>query len=72
MRKVVLITVLILLLWLVLAWFIGTWLGLHGGVLWGLRISLWVLGLITAGFVIWFFWRKAKQERELEEGMDAN
>ncbi|MGJ5817084.1 ImcF-related family protein [Paludibaculum fermentans] len=72
MRKVVLITILILLLWLVLAWFIGSWLGLHGGILWGLRISLWVIGLLTAGFVIWFFRRKARLEREREEGLDVN
>lgn len=71
MRKVILITVLVLLLWLVLIWFLGSMLGLHGGMLWGLRISLWLIGMLTAGLVIWFFWRKKKLERELEEGVEA-
>ncbi|WP_321469813.1 ImcF-related family protein [uncultured Paludibaculum sp.] len=72
MRKVILITVLILLLWKALVWFLGSALGLHGGMLWGLRISLWFIGLLSAGLVIWFFWRKAKLERENEEGMEQS
>lgn len=72
MRKVIIITVLVVLLWMVLVWFLGSKLGLHGGVLWGLRISLWLIGLLSAGLVVWFFWRKKKLERELEEGVEAS
>lgn len=39
----------VLILWLVLAWFLGTWLHLHGANLWILRGGLALLGL--AGFV---------------------
>ena len=43
-----------LILWLVLCWFIGTWLHLHGENLWLLRIGLAVLGL--AGFAGYLWW----------------
>jgi type VI secretion system protein ImpL len=42
-----------LILWLVLSWFAGTWLHLHGSNLWLLRIGLAVLGLAGFGGYLW-------------------
>jgi type VI secretion system protein ImpL len=48
---------LVLILWLVLCWFIGTWLHLHGTNLWVLRIGLAVLGLAGFAGYLWFEYR---------------
>ena len=61
MRKVVIITVVILLLFLILAWFIPGLIGLAGGKMWILRASLWLIGIIGAAVVVWFFWNQRKQ-----------
>jgi type VI secretion system protein ImpL len=42
-----------LILWLVLCWFIGSWLHLHGSNLWLLRIGLAVLGLAGFAGYLW-------------------
>jgi len=47
----------VLLVYLVLAWFLGTWLKLHGSDLWILRAGLTLIGLASAAIFIWFFRR---------------
>ncbi len=42
------------LLFVVLVWFVGSWVGLTGGRLWALRIGLWLLGAAAAGVALWF------------------
>src|ERR1700752_192555 len=54
------ITVAVLLIYLVLAWFLGTWANPPGAGIWVLRIGLWLLGLLGAGFSVWWFRRQAK------------
>ncbi len=49
------ITAIVLLLYLVLVWFIGTWLRLHGVSLWLLRGFLTLFGLVGAGTFLWFY-----------------
>ena len=49
------ITAIVLAVYLVLVWFIGTWLHLHGASLWGLRALLWLLGVAGAGAFVWFY-----------------
>jgi type VI secretion system protein ImpL len=53
--KIWLIVIACLLVFLVLAWFAGTWFGLHGRDLWILRGGLAVLGLIAAIGALVFF-----------------
>ena len=48
------VTAVVLLGYIVLAWFVGTWLHLHGVQLWVLRVLLWLIGFIGAGAFIWF------------------
>jgi type VI secretion system protein ImpL len=50
----------VLVIWLMLGWFAGSWLGLHGNSLWILRIGLAVLGLIAFGAFLW--WAKAREQ----------
>ncbi len=66
MRKVILITAAVFVVYGILAFFTGNWIGLEGSKLWILRAALWALGLAAAGIVIWFIWNKKKQE-EAEE-----
>jgi type VI secretion system protein ImpL len=49
-----------LLVYLILSWFLGTWLNLKGSDLWILRGGLALLGLIAAGSFLWFY-RRSKQ-----------
>ena len=49
-----LITGAVLLVYLVLAWLLGGWLGLEGTQLWVLRIGLMLIGVAAAGAVIWY------------------
>ena len=44
----------VLLAYLVLAWFLGLWLHLHGSDLWILRGGLAFLGVVGAGIFLWF------------------
>ena len=50
--------------WLVLAWFTGTWLHLHGSSLWILRIALAVIGVAAFIVIIWWFRFRAKERIE--------
>ncbi len=50
-----LVTGLAYLVYAILAWFLGSWLALTSASLWLLRFGLWVLGLVAAGLVVWFF-----------------
>jgi len=50
-----LVTGLAYLVYAILAWLLGSWLALTGASLWLLRFGLWVLGLVAAGLVVWFF-----------------
>jgi type VI secretion system protein ImpL len=51
---VYLTTAAVLLPYLILSWFLGSWLKLSGSDLWILRIGLSVLGLFAAGVFVWF------------------
>ena len=59
----------ILILWLVLCWFIGSWLHLHGSNLWLLRIGLAVLGL--AGFA-GFLWLHSRSQESAAGGDEVD
>ena len=58
---VYLATGIILLAYLVLVWFLGGWLHLHGSDIWILRGGLAFVGLIAAGSFLWFY-RKSKAD----------
>lgn len=45
----------VLLIYLILAWFTGTWLRVSGSSLWWLRIALSMLGLAGAGLFLWWY-----------------
>src|ERR1017187_3706758 len=63
----------ILLAYLVLVWFLGGWLHLHGSDIWILRGGLAFVGLIAAGSFLWFY-RKSKADEagpESESGLVA-
>lgn len=47
-------TGLLLLAYLILSWFMGSWLHLKGSDLWVLRIGLAVVGFLAAGIFLWF------------------
>lgn len=49
------ITGVVLLVYLVLVWFIGIWMHMHGAALWALRGLLALFGLVGAGTFIWFY-----------------
>ena len=53
MRKHYLVTAAVLLVWIVLAWMIGSWLKLTGRDLWLLRGGLILIGLVGAGGYLW-------------------
>jgi type VI secretion system protein ImpL len=50
-----------LLVYLVLAWFAGSWIGLQGSDLWILRVGLAVIGIAAAATIAWFC---RKQDRQ--------
>jgi type VI secretion system protein ImpL len=59
------------LVWLILAWFLGSWLHLQGSSLWVLRIALAVIGAIALAALIWWFIlkdRESAQESAQEAG----
>jgi type VI secretion system protein ImpL len=63
---VYLVTGLVLLVYLVLVWFLGTWMHPPGASIWILRGGLWLIGLIAAGSFLWFFLRSKADESEGE------
>jgi len=52
-----------LLIYLILVWFLGSWLKLSGSDLWILRGALALVGLIAAASVLWFY-RRSKDNGE--------
>jgi type VI secretion system protein ImpL len=56
------VTAVLLIVYLALAWFAGTLIGLNGARLWVLRIALSIIGFVAAGLFLWFE-RKLKRER---------
>ena len=58
--NIYLVTGLVLLVYLVVVWFLGTLLHLQGSNLWILRVGLWVIGIAAAGVFLWF---KRKEQR---------
>ncbi len=57
----------VLLVYLVLVWFFAGWLNPPGSGVWVLRIGLWFIGLIGAGFTAWWIHRQ-----KAAEGSDAS
>ena len=55
-----------LTVWLVLSWFIASWLHLQGSSLWILRILLAVIGIAAFATVVWWF---REQDKETSAGM---
>ena len=60
--NIYLVTGAVLLVYLVIVWFLGNLLNLHGRDLWVLRISLSIIGLIAAAVFLWFK-RKEQQQQ---------
>src|SRR5579863_4539553 len=58
----------VLLVYLVLVWFFAGWLNPPGSGIWVLRIGLWLIGLLGAGFTVWWIRRQAAAE----EGGEAS
>src|SRR5689334_14244684 len=50
----------VLLAYLILVWFLGNLLHLHGRDIWVLRIGLGVIGMLGAGVFLWFKHREQK------------
>jgi type VI secretion system protein ImpL len=67
---VYLVTGVILLVYLVLVWFLGTWMHPPGAGIWILRGGLALIGLIAAGSFLWFY-RKAKAAESGSENAPA-
>ncbi len=65
------IAALALIVWLVLAWFIGSWLHLQGSSLWILRIALAFIGVAAFIVLIWWFLVKDKEHTEMSPGAGA-
>jgi type VI secretion system protein ImpL len=65
-----LVTGLILLVYLILAWFLGSWLHLYGWDVWILRGALALIGLLAAVATIWYF-RKIRAARAASEDESA-
>ena len=55
----------VLLIWLILAWFIGTWLHPRDAGIWILRGGLALLGLIGGGIFLWFHHKTQSQQSGL-------
>ena len=60
-----------LIIWLVLAWFLPSWLHLQGSHLWILRIILAVLGIAAFITLVWWF-RVQDKERAAESAQGAS
>ncbi len=61
---VFLVTGAVLVVYLVVVWFIGTWLQLRGFDLWMLRGALWLIGLVAAGTFLWFHHKKKSAQAD--------
>ena len=49
----------VLLVYLLLVWFFAGWLNPPGSGVWVLRIGLWLIGLLGAGFTVWWLRRRS-------------
>ena len=65
------IAAIVLIGWLVLDWFIGSWLHLQGSSLWILRIALALIGVAAFVIVIWWFRIRDKERAEMTPGSGA-
>ncbi|MGD0758078.1 MAG: hypothetical protein ABR921_04165, partial [Candidatus Sulfotelmatobacter sp.] len=65
-----LVTALVLLVYLVLVWFLGRWLPLHGSDVWILRGVLAFLGLVGAGVAFWYQYQIKKAKEKEAAGED--
>jgi len=61
MKKVIVIVAPVLLAYLLLTFFTGNRFGIQGAKLWILRGALWLIGIVAAAVVVWFFWDKEKK-----------
>jgi len=68
---VYLATAIVLVLYLVLAWFVGDWLHLQGSSLWLVRGSLALIGFIGAGVFLWFHRKLTRDTSDLGVGPGA-
>ena len=68
---VYLATAIVLILYLVLAWFVGTWLHLQGASLWLVRVGLALIGLVGAGVFLWFHRKLTRDAGEAGAGAGA-
>ena len=68
---VYLATAIVLVLYLVLAWFVGTWLHLQGASLWLVRGGLALIGLVGAGVFLWFHRKLTRDAGESGVGVGA-
>jgi type VI secretion system protein ImpL len=64
-------TAIVLVLYLLLAWFAGTWLHLQGGEIWLVRLGLALIGFIGAGVFLWFYRRLTRDAVESGIGPGA-
>ena len=58
----------ILIVYLVLVWFLGSWLHLHDSDLWILRGGLWLIGLVAAGTFLWYY--RSKKAAQAASGTE--
>ena len=71
----IVVAVLVLVLSIVLAWLVGPLLGLAGSALLVLRILLIAIGAITAGFILYLFFKEKRQDaaaKSLPGGTDLD
>src|SRR5260370_25972667 len=64
-------TAIVLVLYLLLAWFAGTWLHLQGAGIWLVRLGLALIGFIGAGVFLWFYRRLTRDAIESGTGPGA-
>jgi type VI secretion system protein ImpL len=67
-----LVTALVLLVYLVLVWFLGQWLPLHGSDVWILRGVLAFLGFVGAGVAFWYQYQVKKAKEKEAAGEDES
>ena len=60
-----------LIIWLVLSWFVPTWIHLAGNKLWILRIVLALIGVAAFITIVWWF-RVRDKERAAETAQGAS
>ena len=61
----------ILVCYLVLAWFVGTWLHLAGSSLWFLRGALAFLGVLAAGLFLWWYYKVLRRAGSVAAAAEA-